>query len=289
MIPEIKLKNDFSLPVYGLGTWLMGGDKQRNPDNDDQHDIDVIKMHIDNGVKFVFTAENYAEGHADRLVGEAVSGYDRDKIMVAATVKRVHGKYDIFIKSALESLERLGLDYVDVLFHHARDLETPIKETARAMNTLVEEGKAKHLAVSNYGKESLSEMMEHSKYPIVIDQVNYSLRIRGPEMTGLTDFCKENDVVLQAFRPLGHGNLIDAGKYEVVRKMAEQYGKTVPQIALNWIYSQGFAVVATTHSEEHLKENLGALDWKMEEEDIEELREKYPDQLERDPVVGILQ
>ncbi|MBN1331777.1 aldo/keto reductase [Candidatus Dojkabacteria bacterium] len=282
-------KNNFSIPVYGLGTWLMGGDKMRNPDNDDERDIGAIKMHIDSGVRFIFTAENYAEGHTEEIVGRAIKDYERESLMIATAVKRLNGGYDKFVKSANECLDRLGLDYVDVLFHHARDLETPIKETARALNTMVEEGKAKNIAVSNYSKESLEEMMEHSKYPIVINQVHYNLRVRGPEITGLRNFCRENDVILQAYRPLMLGGLVEVGKYKILDEIAEKYDRTSAQIALNWIYSQGVAMVATTHSAEHLKDNLEALTWKMEKEDLEKLTEEFPDQVEMDEVVGILQ
>jgi diketogulonate reductase-like aldo/keto reductase len=280
-IPSKKLKTGFEMPVYCLGTWLMGGDKDRNPNNNDEKDIHTIQMNIDNGVDMIFTAQNYAEGYCEELVGRAISKYPREKIAVCTAIARANASYDDVLKSFEESLARMKIDYVDIVYHHARCDNIPIKETIRGLTKLVDEGKAKHIAVSNYSKESLKKAQDSCTYPIVANQVHYNLLVRESEISGLVEYCQDNDVIVQAYRPLSQGLLTKKDKYKLLGEMCEKYTKTPPQIALNWLLSQpNVTVCCTTSNEKHLKENFGAFAWQMEEKDIEKLRKEFPDQIQ---------
>ena len=94
MIPTKKLNNGFEMPVLGLGTWLVGGDKLRNPNNDDLANVKGIKKAIEMGISHIDTAENYAEGHAEKLVGQAIKGFDRKKLFITSKVDKRNLAYN---------------------------------------------------------------------------------------------------------------------------------------------------------------------------------------------------
>src|SRR5579872_5560194 len=112
-IPTKKLKSGFEMPVYGFGTWEMGGRDNRDSNNDDEADIQAIKSSIDNGVTHIDTAESYADGYSEVLVGRAIKNYDRNKLFIASKVRAIHLKYDDLVKAANDSLERIGTNYLD--------------------------------------------------------------------------------------------------------------------------------------------------------------------------------
>src|SRR3989344_6753693 len=112
IIPTKKLKSGFEMPVFGLGTWLMGGDLNFDPKNDDQADIKAIKTAIDCGIIHIDTAEKYAQGHAEEIVCQSIKGYDRSKLFVVSKVDFINLNYESVLKSCEGSLKRLQTDYL---------------------------------------------------------------------------------------------------------------------------------------------------------------------------------
>ena len=270
-----KLKNGFEIPAFGIGTWGMGGSFQRS-DMEDGREIQAIAAAIDLGVTCLDTAELYGAGHAEELLGKAIEGRDRSKLFIISKVLPAGKKYDDFLAACRMSLKRVGTDYFDLyLIHHVPD---DMKEAMRAMNTLAAQGLIRNIGVSNFGVELLEEARALAEHPIVYDQVHYNLEFREPERAGLLAYCQKNDIFLAAWRPVQKGALA-SNTPAIVRELCEKYGKTPVQIALNWLISQKNVVTLAKSSHvEHLKENLGAVGWQMEEKDIERLRREYPDQ-----------
>lgn len=261
---------------YTLGTWQFGGDMARNPKNDDEADIQAIKMHIDIGVNQIFTAQNYAEGWAEKLVGQAVKEYDRSSLMLSTAIRKEHSSYDNMLRSIEESLERMQLDYIDIVVHHAPIPEVPISESVKALNAIVDKGLARGFAVSNYNSESMQEALNTTNYPILFNQVYYNLYMREVEEDGVLKLCQNNNVLIQAFRPLELGE-IETSEAPVLKELAQKYSLTNSQLALAWLTSQsGVVVVATTHKKEHLLQNLKAVETKITDEDVERLRNEFP-------------
>src|SRR3989338_10195833 len=104
-IPVKKLKNGFEIPTFGIGTWMTGGAKVRDLNNDDKGDISAIQTAIQMGITHIDTAENYAEGHAETIVGEAIKNFNRSSLFVVSKVGKTHLRYDDVISSALASLK----------------------------------------------------------------------------------------------------------------------------------------------------------------------------------------
>lgn len=280
IIPTKKLKSGFEMPVYGLGTWQMGGGFDRDPNNNDKADIKAIKTAIELGVTHLDTAEVYAGGYAETLVGKAIVGYDRSKLFIASKVYTPrHAKYDDVIHSCKNSLKRLNINYLDLyLTHRYNPANISYKETMRAMDTLVDEGLVRNIGFCNYRILDIQEAQSHAKHKLVAAQMHYNLQIREVERKEILSFCQENDIMLIAWRPVQKGALAN-NPPQIIQRLMRKYNKTPSQIAINWLISQEKVVtVSKTTSIEHLKENLGAIGWSMEKEDVEKLRIDYPDQ-----------
>lgn len=268
------------MPVYGLGTWQMGGRETRDPDNDDEADIEAIKKAIDLGITHIDTAESYADGYAEVLVGKAIKDYEREKLLLVSKVKAINLEYDDVIKSAKGSLERLQTDYLDLYLIHMANPSLPIKDTMAAMDTLMDEGLVRNIGVSNFNIQELEEAQSYAKNKIVANQLHLNLKYREAERRGLLEYCRQNDVMFIAWRPLQKGVLLQE-KGNILDVMAEKYKRTPSQISINWLISlENVVTLSKTRSVDHLKENLGALDFEIEKEDIERLKKEYPDQQE---------
>ncbi|HVT01398.1 MAG TPA: aldo/keto reductase [Patescibacteria group bacterium] len=277
-IPTKKLKSGFEIPVYGLGTWQMGGRETRNPENDDEADIQAIKSAIDLGVTHIDTAESYAQGYAEILVGKAIKGYDRSKLLIVSKAHADHLAYDDLIHAAKESLKRLETTYLDLYLAHRYNPEIPVKETMRAMDTLMDEGLIRNIGVSNFNVEELQEAQSYTKNKIVANQLHLNLKYREAQRKGLLEYCQQNDVMFIAWRPLQKSVLLTE-KGHILDEMAHKYDATPAQIAINWLISlPNVVMLSKTRSIKHLKENLGALEFKMSQEDIDKLTNEYPDQ-----------
>ena len=278
LIPNKQLKNGFSMPAFGLGTWKMGGDRNRDPDNDDAADITAIRTAIELGVTHIDTAELYGDGKAEELISEAVQGYDRSKLFIISKVKWTNLAYDEILSACEKSLQRLRMDYLDMYVLHSYSEEVPLEESMRALDALVDRGLVRSIGVCNFGVRHLAEAQKLAKHPVVYDQVHYNLEFREPERAGLLEYCQKNDVLLAAWRPVrSFSSAVQVP--EILEKMCQKYGKTPAQIAINWLVSQENVVtLSKTRNIDHLKENIEAVGWNMSADDIELLRREYPDQ-----------
>ncbi len=275
------------MPIFGLGTWLMGGRRERDLNNDDAADIKAIQAAIELGVVHIDTAEVYAGGYSETLVGQAIKGYDRSKLFIVSKVKDLNMSYDSVINSCKQSLERLQTPYLDLYLLHQHNPNFSLKDTIRALDYLVEQGMVRNIGVSNFNKEFFQEAQSYTKNKIVCNQVHYNLEFREPEASGLLEYCQDNDIFLVAYRPVSKGVLLQDIP-EIFKEMCEKYQKTPAQVALNWLMSQPYVVtLSKTRSIEHLKDNLGAVGWEMDKEDIEKLRTEYPDQKSISDVVPL--
>lgn len=273
-VPWKTIAGGFSMPVLGQGTWRLGGVSERDPENDDARDVAVIRRALDAGLTHIDTAEMYAGGHAEELVGEAIRGVERSRLFLSGKVWKSHLGGDGPLRAAEASLRRLGVDAFDLYLVHQVNPEIPLKETIRAMNRLQREGLARNIGVSNFSLDRLKQAQALSEVPIVANQLHYNLQVREIELSGLLDFCQETGVMVIAWRPLRG---VDCS-VPLLTELAARYGHTPRQLALNWLISQpGVVTIVKASDPLHLAENVGAVGWRMAEEDVERLRREYPD------------
>ncbi|MHB8443247.1 MAG: aldo/keto reductase [Patescibacteria group bacterium] len=275
-IPSKRLKNGFQLPLYGIGTWYVGGDAGKINHEYDKADINALKTAIDMGVTHIDTAELYARGHAEELIGESIKGYNREKLFITSKVKPENFSYNNLINSAKESIKRMNSKYIDLYLLHSYNPLISIKETMKAMDKLKSDGLVRNIGVSNFSIKTLEKAQNETTNKIVVNQVLYNLTSRFPEDSGLLEYCKKNDIMIIAYTPV-HRGIYNNNQIPILDTVAKKYNKTYSQIAINWLVSQDNVVtISKTRNIDHLKENLESLDFKMSNQDIEKLRNNFP-------------
>jgi diketogulonate reductase-like aldo/keto reductase len=262
------------IAVLGLGTWRIGG-SQTADYSKDKDEISTLQKGIDLGITHLDTAEMYGAGHCEEIVGKAIEPYDRRELFITTKVWHNHLKFDDLIESIKASLNRLNQDYVDLYLIHWPNPNVPLKETMSALEHCAIEGYTRFIGVSNFPVDLFIEAQSYLKEEkLVANQVKYSLVDQDP-IKSLVPYCIENDITLIAYTPLSKGNLAKPGN-KVLDEMTKKYGKTQAQISLNWLISQEKVITIPKASNiYHLKENLGAIGWNIDEQDISKLAKAF--------------
>lgn len=275
-----KLSNNIEIPVIGLGTWTIGGGDEADTTYDKEN-ISAIKTAIKLGITHIDNAEAYAQGHSEELVGRAIVGLDRKSLFITSKVSPEHLSYENLLASAKGSLQRLNTDYIDLYLIHAPNPDIPIQETMKAMDFLVEQKLVRCMGVSNFSVDQIKEAQKYTKNKIVANQIEYNLLVRDKGRvtedmeSKIIPYCQENNILIIAWRPLARGKLAKPG-FKILDELADKYHKTQAQIAINWLISKkGIVVISKSTKVEHLEKNLGAIGWKLKQEDVDRLNNEF--------------
>ncbi len=280
---------------------------------DDQESIATLHAALDQGVTLIDTADMYGPYTNEELVGKAIAGR-RDQVFLATKfgvvrdtddphARGVDGRPDYVRRSVEGSLKRLGVEHIDLYYQHRIDPQVPIEDTVGAMARLVEEGKVRYLGLSEAAPDTLRRA--HRVHPITALQMEYSLWTRDAEQT-LLPLCRELGVGFVAYSPLGRGFLSGAIRspedfdsddfrrhnprfqgenfqrnldlVDQVKALAEEKRVQPSQLALAWVLDQGEDIVPIfgTKRRRYLRENLGALQVSLSEEERRALGRIFP-------------
>jgi aryl-alcohol dehydrogenase-like predicted oxidoreductase len=301
------------LRVSALGLGCMGMSQSYGP-ADDRESVAAIHRALDLGVTFLDTADMYGPFTNERLVGRAIAGR-RDEVVLATKFgnqRRPDGSWvgingrPEYVHSACDaSLERLGVDHVDLYYQHRVDPSVPVEETWGAMAELVEAGKVRHLGISEAAPATIRKA--NAVHPLAALQSEYSLFSRDPERELLAT-VRELGIGFVAYSPLGRGFLSgrltssspeefadddfrrghprfegenfarNLALVERVRQLAAEKGATPAQLAIAWVLAQGDDVVPIpgTKRRRYLEENLAALQLRLTREDLIAIDEAAP-------------
>lgn len=262
-------------PKLALGTWLMGGSKVPNPNNNDNKDISIIKQAINSGVFLIDTAQNYADGKCEEIVGKALKDISRKSYRILTKQKKDRLKYQNVIDDCNTSLKRLGVDYVDYFLCHAPNLDFDMKDFFRAANELVKLGKVKNVGVSNFGPKMLQLAIEQSDTPIVVNQVHFALDDDDVLSTGTYDFCRQHNITIQAYRTLADLEE-NENTLKIIDKIAQKRQLTRHQVAVAYINQyEGLAFTLRASSSNHWTEIKEALDITLKPDEMKVLRDSH--------------
>lgn len=270
-------RSGVKIPVLGLGTWGLWGSSSRVPKSD-THAVRALRLGLELGMRFIDTAEMYGHGQSEEVVAKAIKTHG-ESVFVATKVSPQHFSEKDVLRSCEASLKRLEIDCIDLYQLHWPSASIPITETMRAMERLAAEGKIRHIGVSNFSVKQTRDAQEAlSKNDVVSNQVEYSLMEREIEDDLLTHAQKEHITVI-AYSPVARGELARGGredKWRVIDSLGSKYGKTRTQIALNWLIAKEQVVaIPKAANLDHVKENAGAADWRMNSGDYELLSNSF--------------
>jgi diketogulonate reductase-like aldo/keto reductase len=262
--------HDLTLPKIGFGTWSIGGGSTPNPKLDSVS-MTALRSALETGYTHFDTAEAYASGHCEELIGRAIreSKTNREDIFITTKVSPENLSYKNVINSCENSLRRLDMDYIDLYLIHWPGTRADYDETFRALNELVHNGKVKHLGVSNFNLKLLNQARDYSKKPLITNQVPYRVTDKTYINNGVVEYCQQNDILLTAYSPVKFRGV---NTNKTLADIAESHSATPYQIALAWLVMQPRVItIPMSFNPQHIEENFSAADIELSRDEIEQL------------------
>lgn len=258
------------IPRIGFGTWKIGGGSYADLKLDTVS-LAALRSALEVGYTHFDTAEMYASGHTEELLGRAIgeSGIDRPTLFITSKVLPSHLRYDDVLKACENSLKRLKMEYIDLYLIHWPQAGMKLEETFRALNKLVSDGKVRHLGVSNFNLKLLQQSRELCETPLATNQVPYSLSDRSYMKNGVLEYCQQNNILFTAYEPVDKGHLrVD----QALRSVAEAHNATPYQIALAWLIAQPRVItIPMSLDSKHIRENFESADIELTAEEFKML------------------
>lgn len=229
------------------------------------------------GYRHIDTAQAYEN---ERGVGEAIrtSGIERSEIFLTSKVAAEHKTYESASKSIDESLEKLGLDTIDLMIIHAPQPWAEFREANydegnveawRALEDAYKTGKVRAIGLSNFNQHDVENILQHATIKPAVNQVLAHISNTPFE---LIDYCKEKDILIEAYSPVGHGELL---KNPELKEMAEKYQVSVPQLAIRYCLDLGLLPLPKSANKAHIQSN-GEVDFELSKEDMDRLKAIQP-------------
>ena len=259
-----ELSNGLKIPKVGLGTWLIDNDKVE----------EVVECALEAWYRHIDTAQAYGN---EEGVGKAIrkSNIARQDLFITSKIAAEAKTYQEAYDSINETLNKMGLDYLDLMIIHSpqpwqefRDDNRYFKENKevwKALETAYQEGKVKAIGVSNFLKDDLENILTSCQIKPMVNQI---LTHISNTKTELIKFCKENDILVEAYSPIAHGAIL---KNENIIAMANKYNVSVARLCIRYIIQLGLVALPKASSKEHLIDNL-KVDFEISEEDMEVLK-----------------
>lgn len=260
------LKNKVQIPAIGIGTWQVApGDEAYN----------TVRSALEAGYRHVDTANTYGN---EKSVGEAIrdSKIPREEIFITTKLPADIKTYDGARASFLESLANLGVEYVDLYLIHApwpwsavgTNCDEGNTAAWRAMIDLYNEGKIRAIGVSNFHPADIENLIVTTGFSPMVNQIRYFI---GNTQQHITDYCREREILVEAYSPLATGALVNDGH---MAALAEKYGKSIPKICIRYCIEKGTLPIPKSTNPQRIKDNLD-VDFKMDEEDVKYLDSLY--------------
>lgn len=259
------LSNDVRIPRLGLGTWFIDNDKA----------AEAVKQAVAVGYRHIDTAQAYGN-EAGIGIGVKNCGVPREQIFITSKVAAEHKSYETAAKSIDETLNTMGLSYLDMMIIHSPQ---PWAEVNQSENRYFEENrqvwkaledafsarKVRAIGVSNFLQEDIESLLEAVSVKPMVNQVLCHI---SNTPFSLIDYCQRNGIVVEAYSPVAHGEALKNAK---MKELAEKYGVTVPQLCIRYDIQLGTIVIPKTANPDHMRTNA-ELDFAISDDDMEILK-----------------
>jgi diketogulonate reductase-like aldo/keto reductase len=251
----IQLNNEVVIPQLGLGVWQAKDGKEVET---------AVRTAIECGYRLIDTAAVYGN---EKGVGRAIaaSGIPREELFITTKVWNADQGYNETLVAFDKSLDRLGLDYVDLyLIHWPVPAKDKYIDTWRALEKLYKDGKVRSIGVSNFTTEYLERLMSEATIIPAVNQIELHPHLSQIE---LRDFCKQHGIAVESYSPLGGtgGNLLDE---PVLRQIGSTYGKTPAQVVIRWHIQNGLIVIPKSVTPERIRQNIDVFDFELSPDDM---------------------
>ena len=253
------LANGVQIPAVGLGTW-------QTPDDETGYQAVLSALKL--GYRHIDTAQGYRN---EDIVGRAVrdSGISREEVFITSKLDNPNHGYDNTIRSFEETLQKLGTDYVDLfLIHWPNPLQyrstwqQTNAETWKAFEELYHAGKIRAIGISNFRQHHIDELLKTAEIMPMVNQIRLC---PGDTQDELVKYCRERNILLEAYSPLGTGQIF---KVPEMQALAEKYQKSIAQICIRWSLQNGFLPLPKSVTAERIRENIDVFGFELSDEDV---------------------
>ena len=261
----LTLSNGVKIPQLGLGTWFI----------EDNKVAEAVKEAAKIGYRHFDTAQAYGN---ERGVGEGVRtcGIPREELFVVSKVAAEHKTYEDAMAGINETLEKMGLDYLDMMIIHSPQPWVEVnqsedryvegnREAWRALEDAYKAGKLKAIGVSNFQIADIESLLETAEIKPMVNQI--LLHISNTPV-GLVEYCQKNGIAVEAYSPIAHGEILNQPE---IKKIADKYSVSVPQLCIRYVLQLGAIALPKTANPEHMKTNA-EVDFEIEVADMEILK-----------------
>ncbi|MDR3178415.1 MAG: aldo/keto reductase [Campylobacteraceae bacterium] len=245
----ITLNNGVKMPIFGFGVWQIR-------DGDDA--LNAVKEAIKTGYSLIDTAAIYGN---EKGVGEALKSVKRDEFFITTKVWNDDQGYNATLKACEDSLKRLKLDYVDLYLVHW-PIAGKLNDTWKAMERIYESGLAKAIGVSNFYEYHLREVFKTANIKPSVNQIEIHPLLSQQKTR---DFCKKEDIAVEAYSPLGRAKILNVPQ---IASIAKKHGKTSAQVILRWHLQNGIIPIPKSSRVERIKENAAIFDFELSDGEI---------------------
>lgn len=274
-VRSLNLPSGDAVPVLGQGTWHMAENPCQRRD-----EIAALRLGIELGMNLIDTAEMYADGGAEELVGEAIKGR-RNEVFLVSKVLPQNATLQGTIEACNRSLTRLVVDEIDLYLLHWRGA-VPLDETLEAFETLRDAAKIRSWGVSNFDVADMEDLIDvGAGQEVSTNQVLYNLEYRGIEFD-LLPWCERRAIPVMAYSPIEQGQLLS---HPVLKSVAKRHHVTPSQAALAWVLRRDkVCAIPRAGKPAHVRENRAALDIRLSERDLAELDRAFPPPTHKQPL-----
>ena len=254
-----KLNNGVEIPCIGFGTW-------QTPSGDVA--VSSVRCAIESGYRHIDTAQAYRNEESVGI-GIKEGGIPRDQLFITTKIGNPNHTYDLVMSSFDASLKKLGLDYLDLLLIHwpnplkyREQWPAATQETWKAMEKLYNDGLVRAIGISNFRPHHIEALMQTATIKPMVNQIRLC---PGNTQDAVVDYCRAQDILLEAYSPLGVGAIFEVPE---MKAFAEKYDRSIAQIAIRWSLQRGYLPLPKSVTPSRIADNLKVFDFELEEEDV---------------------
>lgn len=274
----MKTKSGKALFPIGIGTWNIAGVFNADPTakykgaepsyGNENTEIEAIRYSISKGQNHIDCAELYGAFYTDEVVGQAISGLKREDLYIADKLWKTSVGKGLVRPTVEKMLEKLGTDYLDMLYIHAPWEEINWPEAIPQIDELIDEGIVRDFGVSNFTVADMEKVREIAKHQIVANQMNYNVLYKDEVDETFREYCKEHDIQLVAYQPIKRQEVLNN---KTIQEIADTHKVSPAQVALAWLITQGALPIPKALKLKHIDDNVSAVDLQLSEQDVSRL------------------
>lgn len=274
----MQTKSGKPLFPIGIGTWNIAGTYNPDPNakykgaepscGKEESEIEAIRYSISKGQNHLDCAELYGAFYTDEVVGRAITELERTDLYVADKLWKTSVGKGSVRPTVERMLEKLGTDYLDMLYIHAPWTEVNWQEAIPQIDELIDEGIVRDFGVSNFTVANMEQAHKIARHPIIANQMNYNVLYKNEVDEALKAYCNKNNIQLIAYQPIKRSEVLSNS---ILQEIAKMHDATPAQVALAWLLAKNALPIPKATNKQHIDENIAAATIKLSQENIVQL------------------